>query len=123
NLLLAWPGGLWTIALGIIISRFALGMIIPGLYTSMARAVPDSMLRRGTAVTTMTRQAGGALGITLIGALLTLLSQRLAPGIESMLTGTLEGAGDLPYRILFVLLAVMFLAVLPAARSMKRLAG
>lgn len=123
NLLLAWPGGLWTIALGIIISRFALGMIIPGLYTSMARAVPDSMLRRGTAVTTMTRQVGGALGITLIGALLTLLSQGLALGIEPMVPGAIEGASDLPYRILFVLLAVMFLAVLPAARSMKRLAG
>ncbi len=106
NLLLAWPGGLWIIALGIIISRFALGMIIPGLYTSMARAVPEPMLRRGTAVTTMTRQAGGALGITLIGALLAALSQ--------------SGTADVPYRILFVLLTLMFLAVLPAARKMGR---
>lgn len=106
NLLLAWPGGLWTIALGIIISRFALGMIIPGLYTSMARAVPEPMLRRGTAVTTMTRQAGGALGITLIGALLAALAQ--------------SGTADVPYRILFVLLTLMFLAVLPAARNMGR---
>ena len=112
NLLLAWPGGLWTIALGIIISRFALGMIIPGLYTSMARAVPDAMLRRGTAVTTMTRQAGGAVGITLIGVLLAALSQSLTPAPS--------GAADLPYRVLFVLLAVMFLAVLPAARRMQR---
>jgi len=106
NLLLAWPGGLWSVGLGIIISRFALGMIIPGLYTSMARAVPEPMLRRGTAVTTMTRQAGGALGIALIGALLAALSQ--------------SAAADVSYRILFVLLALMFLAVLPAARSMGR---
>lgn len=111
NLLLAWQGGLWTIALGVIISRFALGMIIPGLYTSMARAVPEPMLRRGTAVTTMTRQAGGALGITLIGVLLTALSQSGTAG--------LAGAADLPYRILFILLALMFLLVLPVARGMK----
>ncbi|MCO5786057.1 hypothetical protein DHB74_06810 [Pseudomonas sp. G11-1] len=112
NLLLAWPGGLWTIALGVIISRFALGMIIPGLYTSMARAVPESMLRRGTAVTTMTRQAGGALGITLIGVLLAALSPSG--------TANLTGAVDLPYRILFVILTLMFLAALPIARRMGR---
>lgn len=123
NVLLAWPSGLWTIALGIIVSRFALGMIIPGLYTSMARAVPDAMLRRGTAVTTMTRQAGGALGITLIGVLLTALSQRLAPWLEQTVAGAEVGAADLPYRILFMLLALMFLAVLPAARRMQRPTG
>ncbi len=112
SLLLAWPGGLGSIAAGIVISRFALGMIIPGLYTSMARAVPDSLLRRGTAVTTMTRQAGGALGITLIGALLASLTQ----GVVAPLAQTTP---DQPYRVLFALISLLFLASLFAARSMN----
>lgn len=112
SVLLAWPGGLISVAVGIVISRFALGMIIPGLYTSMAQAVPDDLLRQGTAIATMTRQAGGAVGITLMGVLLSSLTQGwILP---------LPQTADLPYRVLFGLIAVLFLASLLAARRMGR---
>lgn len=105
--LLAWPGGLIIVGVGVVLSRVALGMIIPGLYTGMARAVSADSLRAGTALTTMTRQAGGAFGITMIGVLLGVLDRVLVvPGLS--------------YRILFLVLGLLFLLSLFAAVGMGR---
>jgi len=111
-LLLAWAANLTLIAMGIVLSRIGLGMIIPGLYTAMARAVTDDLLRRGTAVTTLIRQAGGTLGITLLGALL-----------ASLTSGSLAGWGSQPpattaYSVIFAALGLLFLLAFKAARRL-----
>ncbi|MNQ81250.1 putative transport protein HsrA [compost metagenome] len=111
-LLLALPASLELIALGIVLGRIGLGMLIPSLYTAMVRAVPDELLRRGTVVTSLLRQAGGALGITLIGVLLSGLSAANLPGWSAL------PAASGPYSVIFALLCLLFLWALWVSRRL-----
>ncbi|AYC33017.1 MFS transporter [Pseudomonas cavernae] len=112
-LLLALPASLGLIALGIVLGRIGLGMIIPSLYTAMVRAVPDELLRRGTVVTTLLRQAGGALGITMIGVLLASLSAANLKGWSAL------PAGSAPYSVIFAMLGLLFLWALRTSRRLN----
>lgn len=67
--LLAWARELAWIAVAVVLCRIGLGLVIPGLYTGMAQVVVPGGLREGTAVITLLRQGGGALGVSLIGVL------------------------------------------------------
>jgi DHA2 family multidrug resistance protein len=111
-LILALPATLWLIAVGIVLGRIGLGMIIPSLYTVMARSVSDELLRRSTVVTTLSRQAGGALGITLIGVLLSSLN-----ALSTVAWGPLPG-GSAPYSIIFAMFGLLFIHALWISRRL-----
>ncbi|MNG17283.1 hypothetical protein D3C84_1012610 [compost metagenome] len=78
----------------------------------MVRAVPDELLRRGTVVTSLLRQAGGALGITLIGVLLSGLSAANLPGWSAL------PAASGSYSVIFALLGLLFLWALWVSRRL-----
>lgn len=55
------------IALAIVLGRVGLGSIIPSLYPLISNTVDIADLRQATAFTTLLRQAGGMIGVMMIG--------------------------------------------------------
>jgi MFS family permease len=115
-LVLAFARSLGWIAVAVVLSRVGLGLVIPGLYTGMARVVPEGGLRDGTAVISLLRQAFGALGVSLIGV------WAASPSSAALATGLgLEVAGSAAAApaVVFLLLALLFLLALALSGRLR----
>lgn len=114
--LLAWARELAWIAVAVVLCRIGLGLVIPGLYTGMAQVVVPGGLREGTAVITLLRQGGGALGVSLIGVL-------TASAGSAELAGWLglapAGSAAAAPATVFAGIALLFVAALGVVRRLR----
>jgi hypothetical protein len=115
-LVLAFARSLGWIAVAVVLSRVGLGLVIAGLYTGMARVVPEGGLRDGTAVISLLRQAFGALGVSLIGVwAASPSSAALAMGLGLEMAGSAAAA---PAAV-FLLLVLLFLLALALSGRLR----
>ena len=112
--LLIVAGGLWQISrasvsttyagvvLGMILLGIGMGMVIPSATESVMGSLPSGNTGVGSAVNGTFLQTGGALGVAVIGSLMTtryqdrvigaLVGYKVPPGVMHLITGSLGGA-------------------------------
>ncbi|MBV2132174.1 MFS transporter [Pseudomonas sp. MAP12] len=114
--LLAWARELLWIAVAVVLCRIGLGLVIPGLYTGMAQVVVPGGLREGTAVITLLRQGGGALGVSLIGVLTASAGSAELAGWLGLAAS--DSAAAAPATV-FAGIALLFVAALLVVRRLR----
>ncbi|MBI5087541.1 MAG: MFS transporter, partial [Actinobacteria bacterium] len=77
--------GYWYIALVLVIMALGVGMTMPSLSTGIVQSVPMHKAGVGSAVNDTTREVGGAVGIALVGSIVTsVYRHRLGPSLDAL---------------------------------------
>lgn len=61
---------LWLITLWAVVGRIGLGFVMPSLNLGAMRGLPDALISQGSSTINFLRQAGGAVGVNLVGIVL-----------------------------------------------------
>ena len=77
--------GYWYIAIVLIVMAFGVSLTMPSLSTGIVQSVPMHKAGVGSAVNDTTREVGGAIGIALVGTIVTsIYRDRLSPALEAL---------------------------------------
>jgi EmrB/QacA subfamily drug resistance transporter len=77
--------GYWYIALVLVVMAAGVGMTMPSLSSGIVQSVPMHKAGVGSAVNDTTREVGGAIGIALVGTVVTsIYRDRLAPSLDAL---------------------------------------
>ncbi|HUZ63175.1 MAG TPA: MDR family MFS transporter [Acetobacteraceae bacterium] len=102
-LVMAWAGqsggGVWPIEAALVLLGLGIGLTTPNLTTAIQSAVRRADLGAATSATAFFRSLGGALGVALAGAILTMRLHSLLPGGHggaALLTGGVSRIATLP---------------------------
>jgi EmrB/QacA subfamily drug resistance transporter len=87
--------GYWYVALFLVITAAGVGMTMPSLSTGIVQSVPMHKAGVGSAVNDTTREVGGAVGIALIGSIVTsVYRDRLGSSLDALPAEQAELARD-----------------------------
>ena len=85
----------WYIAIVLIVMALGVSMTMPSLSTGIVQSVPMHKAGVGSAVNDTTREVGGAIGIALVGTIVTsIYRDRLSPALDALPPDLAEVARD-----------------------------
>lgn len=107
---------LWLITSLVVVGRMGLGFILPSLNVGAMRGLSRELIPQGASAINYARTLGGAVGVGLCGIV---LEWRLAVYGDSLATATSSAARLSAFNETFLMLALLCVLALPAARLLR----